>query len=47
MTPDGEAWTPGLRTLPIELRDAVRLRDGDPTTPATDLRRNDVLQTAG
>jgi hypothetical protein len=46
MAPDGRRWTTGLRTFPIEPRATVRIRGGVRTTPATDLRRNDILQTA-
>jgi murein DD-endopeptidase MepM/ murein hydrolase activator NlpD len=46
MAPDGHGWTSGLRTFPIELRTTVRIRGGARTTPATDLRQNDILQTA-
>jgi hypothetical protein len=46
ITPDGRGWTSGLRTFPIELRTTVRIRGNARTTPATDLRRNDILQAA-
>jgi biotin carboxyl carrier protein len=42
---DRHGWTEGLRTFPIELRTTVRIRGGARTTPAVDLRRNDILQT--
>jgi biotin carboxyl carrier protein len=45
IAPDGRSWTRGLRTFPVELRATVRIRDGVRTTPAADLRRNDILQT--
>ncbi len=42
-TPDGTGWT-DVRTFPITLRDATRVRCGDASTPATDLRRNDLIR---
>jgi hypothetical protein len=45
MTADGRGWTRDLRTFPIELRDTDRIRDGKHTSPARDLRRNDLLHT--
>jgi hypothetical protein len=46
MTADSRGWTRDLHTFPIELRDTVRIRGGERTAPAQDLRGNDLLHSS-